>query len=68
MVTNPALVVAVHEQAAGILMAKLPLPPVMGNVWAKGAIVNAHAVVEEVRFMLQLPATLPGLPPVSSTT
>ena len=63
-----ALVVACHEQPAGIVILKLPVPPVIGNACVSGEIVNKQALVEVCKLRLQLPAMLPTLsPPVSST-
>ena len=68
MVINPTLVVAVHEQLVGMLIAKLPLPPVTGKAKPEGVSVKAQAVVEVCRFRVQLPPMLPALLPLSSTT
>src|SRR5687768_13772482 len=67
IVIKAEFVEAVHEQFAGIFMAKLPLPPVIGNDWTEGESVKEHAVVEVCRLMVQLPAMLPAFEPLSST-
>ena len=66
-VRKAELLTAVQEQLAGMLIAKLPLPPVIGNDCTAGVRVKAHAVVEVCRFKFQLPAILPALEPLSST-
>src|SRR5688572_511338 len=67
IVRKPEVVEAVHEQLAGMLIAKPPLPPVIGNDCTVGERVNAHAVVEVCRLIFQLPAILPEFEPLSST-
>ena len=67
-VTKLEFEVAVHEQAGGIEMSKLPLPPDTGKPCAPGEIVKSHAVVDVVKLTVQLPAMLPPFAlPVSST-